>query len=449
MPADAQGTAKPAPPICSKTPSAAFELPLAPSHDWSPDPCATGRRRSATAASGPPPGSPAALAASTASDNTSVRTLPFAGLDQRTPEDGSSPAAVDPRADGGCRALEQRAAAACRRARRRGAGLGKASAACAASSAPRSSAVPSSHAVAVGLLEVVAEDLVELDQVGAALLEPVGEALVQLGARRLRQRVVGGVADQQVAEAEGVLARELRRSGRTSSLRTSAVSRGADLRLVGASAWTAPRWKTSPSTAPRSSTRRSAGSSWSRRAASSAWIVGGTVDVAVARLLDQRDHLLDEQRVALGGLAIRVAQRRASRLAEARIISVRLVGAERLEQHGGRVQLAAAQPGRRSSSSGRAMQSSRIGASRREVGDVLDQVEERLLAQWMSSKTHDERPLGAACLEQLAEGPGDLLGRGRRLARRRGATRIALRRGRVRARSHGELLERPRRPASR
>ena len=56
--------------------------------------------------------------------------------------------------------------------------------------------------VAGGLLEVVAEDLVQLDEIGAALLEPVGEALVQLGAGRLRQRVVGGVADQEVPEAE-------------------------------------------------------------------------------------------------------------------------------------------------------------------------------------------------------------------------------------------------------
>ena len=42
----------------------------------------------------------------------------------------------------------------------------------------------------------------------AVLVEPGGEALVQLGAARLRERVVGRVADQQMAEAERVLARE-------------------------------------------------------------------------------------------------------------------------------------------------------------------------------------------------------------------------------------------------
>ena len=42
--------------------------------------------------------------------------------------------------------------------------------------------------VAIGLLEVVAEQLVELDELGAVLLEPVGEPLVQLGPLRLRER---------------------------------------------------------------------------------------------------------------------------------------------------------------------------------------------------------------------------------------------------------------------
>ena len=51
-------------------------------------------------------------------------------------------------------------------------------------------------AVAVGLLEVVADDLVELHEVGAELGEPGSEALVQLGARGLRERFVRRVADQ-------------------------------------------------------------------------------------------------------------------------------------------------------------------------------------------------------------------------------------------------------------
>ena len=86
--------------------------------------------------------------------------------------------------------------------------------------------------------------------------EPVGEALVQLGAGRLRQGLVRGVADQQVAEAERVVAGSCGCSGRRSSLRTRATSRPSTA-PPSASAATAPRWKTWPSTAPRSSTSRS------------------------------------------------------------------------------------------------------------------------------------------------------------------------------------------------
>ena len=59
------------------------------------------------------------------------------------------------------------------------------------------------RSVAMSLLEVVADDLVDLDEVVGR--EPAGEALVQLGSGRLRQRLVGGVPDQQVAEAVGGL----------------------------------------------------------------------------------------------------------------------------------------------------------------------------------------------------------------------------------------------------
>ena len=47
------------------------------------------------------------------------------------------------------------------------------------------------------------------------------------------------------------------------------------------------------------------------------------------------------------------------------------------------------------------MQSSRIGASRREVGDVLDQVEERLLAPVHVVEDADERPLAATASSSL------------------------------------------------
>ena len=68
-------------------------------------------------------------------------------------------------------------------------------------------------AIASGLLEVEAEDLVHLDQIGPALLQPVREALVQLCANRFRQAVVRGIANEEVAEAKGVVAGQLRAIG--------------------------------------------------------------------------------------------------------------------------------------------------------------------------------------------------------------------------------------------
>ena len=64
------------------------------------------------------------------------------------------------------------------------------------------------------------------------------------------------------------------------------------------------------------------------------------------------------------------------------------------------------QVGRLSSSSSRAMQSSSSGAPLREQRDVLDQVEEGLLAPLDIVEHHNEWRL---LLEQLAERPADLL----------------------------------------
>ena len=60
-----------------------------------------------------------------------------------------------------------------------------------------------------GTLEVVADDLVLLQE-SRNRLDPVGEALMQLGPDLLRQRLVRGVADQQVPEPVGVVSSDLR-----------------------------------------------------------------------------------------------------------------------------------------------------------------------------------------------------------------------------------------------
>ena len=69
-------------------------------------------------------------------------------------------------------------------------------------------------AVAVALLEVVPEDLLVLDDPrGDQALQPVGELPVEVRTELLRGRVVGGVPDEDVLEAEGRLAREARLGG--------------------------------------------------------------------------------------------------------------------------------------------------------------------------------------------------------------------------------------------
>ena len=79
----------------------------------------------------------------------------------------------------------------------------------AASASVSSSSIAELDAVAVGLLEVVGEELLALDDaVAERALEPGGVALVQVGARLLGEARVGGVADEGVAEAERLLARE-------------------------------------------------------------------------------------------------------------------------------------------------------------------------------------------------------------------------------------------------
>ena len=117
------------------------------------------------------------------------------------------------------------------------------------------------------------------DAVARASLEPVGEAPVQVRPLRFRHGLVRRVADQQMAEPERVLAGDVGRSGRISSLRTrrSRWPRDVARRSPASSSTTrAALEHLAHRPTPRSITARSSASSRSRRAASSAWIVGGT-----------------------------------------------------------------------------------------------------------------------------------------------------------------------------
>ena len=95
------------------------------------------------------------------------------------------------------------------------------------------SGCPSSRSVTAGLFEVVADDLVALDERVAVLVEPVGEAGMQVGADRLGERVVGGVANQQVAEAVAVVSGDLSTVGTDELAPHERGEPGRDLRLLG------------------------------------------------------------------------------------------------------------------------------------------------------------------------------------------------------------------------
>src|SRR5215471_10732418 len=190
------------------------------------------------------------------------------------------------------------------------------------------------------------------------------------------------------------------RSGRTSWWRTSAASRVVTWVSSGASAWTEPRWKISPSTEPRSSTLRSASSSWSRRAVSSAFSVGGTstssLPAAIASISEMNNGLPP---------AARAIRSRSSRE------TVSPISASACSGGSGSSRSVAGQVGLISTSSGRAIHSSSSGAPS-EKRRRHDEVEERRVAPLDLVEDDDQRRL---LLKQLAERPGDLVGAGRDL----------------------------------
>ena len=280
------------------------------------------------------------------------------------------------------------------------------------------------------------------------LLEPVGEALVQLGAGRLRERVVGGVADQQVTEAERVLAGQLRLVGPDQLLAHERGEPRRDLRLArGRAPATAPRWKTCPRPSrarapplvrvelvePRGEQRldrRRNGDARPADSRTSASISSTNSGLPSAAVAD-----------ALASFGSRPRRR------AARDQLVGLGRVERLEQHRRRVQLAAA-PARAAVEQLRprqaeeqdrrvARQSAMCSTRSRNVGS----------AQWMSSKTTTSGRSAAAASSSLrtAQAISSADARCRLAEQRRDAPRRARRRGSVAP----AAASRPRPPASR
>ena len=295
---------------------------------------------------------------------------------------------------------------------------------------------PELSAVAAGLLEVVAEDLVQLDELGAVVLQPGCEALVEVGAGGLRQCVVGGVADQQVAETEGILAEEL---GPVRADQRLADERGQarrHLRLLGCERLHGAAVEDlSLDRAPLE--HASLGRLELIQARAEQRLQRGRDDHVALRLAGHRQHLLDEERVSARGASDLLAQLAGDPLRDE---LVDVVVAQRLEpkrHRPGRAALGELRPRHAEHQDRRA---------RGQQRDVLDQVEERLLAPLDVVEDDDERPLRRGLLQRLAEGPGDLLRRRRRRPSRPGASGSPPPRPRPAA--AGRAASAPRRPAS-
>ena len=229
-------------------------------------------------------------------------------------------------------------------------------------------------------------------------------------------------------------------TGRMRSLRTSA-QQGAD-RVSGAvatSAATRSRVNSLPSTDAASMTARSRGSRRSRRAASSAWIVGGTamaVSSAGARPCRPRSGRRRRRawrrppRRTAGcprprrGCAPRRGRRAAPCRARWRSRSAASASASGSSRTDVAFGLLAPQAGRTSSSSGRAMTSSSSGASRAQSATCSSRSMNVGSAQWRSSTTSTSGRSARERLEHPAHRPERLLRRDR-LARRASAARAA------------------------
>ena len=284
--------------------------------------------------------------------------------------------------------------------------------------------------VAIGLLEVVAEDLLELLLPAALLVDPLGpghEPLVELGAGPLQQRPVGRVADEQVAEAVGLVLADDPRLPEEELLAVERVQVGRDRRpeaASGTSSSTAGSANTRPITAAGSTTARSSRVSASRRAASSAWIVGGTASSARSPVEDQprRPCAACPGRPASTPAAatnsgLPSAERR--RPGPGRPRPPRRPGAHRRAAPSRRP---ASGPSARRTLPSRSPHSARFSSSdearRRDdqdrrlagghVEEVLEQVEERRLGVVDVVDDDDDRPVRRERLEELAHAPEHL-----------------------------------------
>ena len=335
------------------------------------------------------------------------------------------------------------------------------------------------------LLEVVADDLVLLlGAIAADASDPRGEPLVQVRSALLGDRLVRGVADQDVAEAERLLAgdhRAIRPHELLADQRTDQVgcvvaqvlgeqvANGAGVELLADHGGALDRAALVVGQAFETSGEERRDRGWDRDRAEIARRDPGPVLPDQHPVVDQhREHLLDEQRVAAGRLGEPVGRlgREARAAEQVRDQLGRGLRVEGLEQERRGVQLAAAPVRSRVEelrARGAHEHDRRVA---RPVHDVVDDVEERGLGPVDVLPERDERPFGRQDLEEPPDRPRRFLGGADALAdaqdlaeatRDRGGVLVAgdqrdpVGRRRPRARrTPGRRAppERPRRPAS-
>ena len=128
-------------------------------------------------------------------------------------------------------------------------------------------------------------------------------------------------------------------------------------------------------------------------------------DLALAWLLARhREHLVDEERVPLRGRDDPLPRLVVDRVRRERVDQpVAILDAERLEQERRRVELATAPSGLCVEKLGPSDAEEEDRRAAREVGDVLDELEERPLRPMHVVEDDDLRPLGGTLLEQTTE----------------------------------------------
>ena len=215
------------------------------------------------------------------------------------------------------------------------------------------------------LLQVVAHELVEIGQLGVGV-EPPGESLVQARSRLLRQHLVGGVPQEHMMEAEGLLAGDVGRVGPDQVTAQQLLDTTRDL---------------SPLRLGRQLTQRSEIEGETDDGCATQEQTVGVVEAIEARrqkrldrrrdrdlvhiparhpspvlatqqtvVHEHRQRLFHEERVASGGVLDPAAERVVEFPARQEVLHqvLDLVGGERLQGDRRRVELAAAPPGARS-----------------------------------------------------------------------------------------------------